>query len=214
MMNKARLVRAAAQWPHFITTSSFHLNALGHGAGKAAKSEILQKRDPQLGDVISRLQNLGTGQLCDADKVINTHISSDKDDFNLKGYEALSLMDTDVMKLRHKPEHRVMVGVARTVQLPRPNDFLAVLHALDELSAGDVLVINTSGSSRAVAGSLFTTEARRRGVSGIVVDGPIRDIDDLDCFAYSTNVTPYAGTVQYVGEGIDTSPVPVLVTVA
>ena len=99
------------------------------------------------------------------------------------------------------------VGLARTVQLPRPNDFLAVLSALTELSAGDVLIVNTGGSTRAVAGSLFTTEAMRRGVRGIVVDGPIRDVADLECFAYSTKITPYAGTVQHVGEGVDASSV-------
>jgi 4-hydroxy-4-methyl-2-oxoglutarate aldolase len=60
-----------------------------------------------------------------------------------------------------------------------------------------------------VAGSLFSEEAARRGVSGIVVDGPIRDVDDLnnDIRVYSTLVTPYAGTVQNPGDGIDVSPV-------
>jgi 4-hydroxy-4-methyl-2-oxoglutarate aldolase len=110
------------------------------------------------------------------------------------------------MKLRHAPKNSgVMIGMARTLQLGRPNDFLAVLVALTQLSAGDVLVVNTGGSTRAVAGSLFTTEATRRGVSGIVVDGPIRDVNELDCFAYSTKITPYAGTVQHIGEGVDAS---------
>jgi len=88
-----------------------------------------------------------------------------------------------------------------------PNDFLAVLCALTELSTGDVLVVNTGGSTRAVAGSLFTTEASRRGCTGIVVDGPIRDVNGLECFAFSTKVTPYAGTVQHLGDGVDTSSV-------
>ena len=79
--------------------------------------------------------------------------------------------------------------------------------ALTELSTGDVLVVNTGGSTRAVAGSLFTTEASRRGCHGIVVDGPIRDVNGLECFAFSTKVTPYAGTVQHLGDGVDTSSV-------
>ena len=91
--------------------------------------------------------------------------------------------------------------------LHSPNDFLAVLCALTELSTGDVLVVNTGGSTRAVAGSLFTTEASRRGCHGIVVDGPIRDVNGLECFAFSTKVTPYAGTVQHLGDGVDTSSV-------
>lgn len=187
-------------------SASVHLAAMGRGAGKAKPAAYPEEHHVK--DIIKRLQKLGTGPLCDADKG-NRHNSSTSDDPELKKYKGLNLMDTDAMKLRHAPKQSggVMIGVARTVQLPRPNDFLAVLSALTELSAGDVLVVNTGGSTRAVAGSLFTTEATRRGVSGIVVDGPIRDVSELECFAYSTKITPYAGTVQHVGEGVDASSV-------
>jgi len=187
-----------------------HLAALGRGAGKAkpVTAHPQEQEGHDVKDIIKRLRKLGTGPLCDADKG-NKHTSSTSDDPDLKKYKGLNLMDTDAMKLRHAPKQSggVMIGVARTVQLPRPNDFLTVLSALTELSAGDVLVVNTGGSTKAVAGSLFTTEAMRRGVSGIVVDGPIRDVTELECFAYSTKVNPYAGTVQHVGEGVDTSSV-------
>jgi 4-hydroxy-4-methyl-2-oxoglutarate aldolase len=41
------------------------------------------------------------------------------------------------------------------------------------------------------------------------VDGPIRDVDDLSCDTrvYSTLVSPYAGTVQHPGEGLDATPI-------
>lgn len=39
------------------------------------------------------------------------------------------------------------------------------------------------------------------------MDGPICDVAELECFAYSTKITPYAGTVQHVGEGVDVSSV-------
>lgn len=118
-------------------------------------------------------------------------------------------MCPNTMKLRsnNANKSKKMIGVARTVQLARPNDFLAVLHALTEVRAGDVLVVNTGGSTRAVAGGLFTTEADRRGCGGLVVDGPVRDVDDLACPTYSTSVNPYAGTIQHPGEGIDVGPV-------
>ena len=41
----------------------------------------------------------------------------------------------------------------------------------------------------------------------MVVDGPVRDVDDLACTTYSTSVTPYAGTIQQPGEGIDSTPI-------
>jgi regulator of RNase E activity RraA len=55
--------------------------------------------------------------------------------------------------------------------------------------------------------SLFTTEAARRGCRGLVVDGPIRDVEDLACPTYSTLVSPYAGTVQHPGDETDIMPI-------
>eukprot|EP00956_Cyclotella_meneghiniana_P002706 scaffold3196_cov81-Cyclotella_meneghiniana.AAC.4 len=121
------------------------------------------------------------------------------------------------MKLRnpiskHESEQtgrsNVMVGIARTVQLTRTNDFLGVLYALSQIRKG-VLVVNTCGSTRAVAGGLFSAEAARRGLSGIIVDGPIRDVEDLspETRVWSTMVSPYAGTVQHPGDGADVTSV-------
>ena len=121
-------------------------------------------------------------------------------------YDGLRLVCPDTMKLRTSKSVK-MIGVVRTVQLSIPNDFLPVLSALNDTRPGDVLVVNTGGSDLAVAGSLFTTEASRRGAKGLVVDGPIRDSGELACPTYSTRVTPYAGTAQHPGEGIDSSPI-------
>lgn len=77
-------------------------------------------------------------------------------------------------------KRKKLLGVARTVQLTQPNDFLAVLHGLYESQPGEVLVINTLHSTRAVAGGLFVTEAYRRGLAGMIVDGPVRDVNDMN----------------------------------
>jgi len=52
---------------------------------------------------------------------------------------------------------------------------VSVIKALDESVAGEVLVIDTQGSTRTVAGELFATEAKRRGLEAILIDGPCRD---------------------------------------
>jgi len=162
-------------------------------------------RDPVVEGIIKRLHPLGSGPLCDADKG-HRLMASTSGDPDVWAYAGIGLMCPNAMKLRSERRTK-MIGVARTVQLARPNDFLAVLSALAEVRPGDVLVVNSSGSTRAVAGGLFTTEAARLGVRGLVVDGPVRDVDDLACPTYSTMVSPYAGTVQHPGEGIDTTPV-------
>ena len=51
--------------------------------------------------------------------------------------------------------------------------------ALDAAEPGDVLVVVNGGGSRAVVGELFATEAKRRGLAGIVVDGLCRDVAGL-----------------------------------
>src|SRR3954470_18712640 len=62
-----------------------------------------------------------------------------------------------------------MAGTAFTVLAE--NDHLPVLSALAEAAPGDVLVIGTGGGSVAVSGELFATEARRRGLAGLVLAG-------------------------------------------
>jgi hypothetical protein len=121
--------------------------------------------------LVQRLQKMATGALCDSDK-LHRQLASKSDDPELKAYEGLRLMCPSSMKLRnpiskHERETtgrtNVMVGIARTVQLTRTNDFLGVLYALSQARQKEVLVVNTCGSTRAVAGSLFSAEAARRG---------------------------------------------------
>lgn len=59
-------------------------------------------------------------------------------------------------------------------------EFLSVLHAIGEAAPGDVLVVQAgSGVPLAALGELLATEAWRRGLGGIVVDGYVRDRSGL-----------------------------------
>jgi 4-hydroxy-4-methyl-2-oxoglutarate aldolase len=96
---------------------------------------------------------------------------------------------------------RKLVGVARTVRCHE--DFLSVIQALAEAQPGEVLVIDTAGSSRAVVGELFSTEAQRRGLAGIVVDGPVRDVRAiamLELPVWARSFCPCSGTTQRLME--------------
>jgi 4-hydroxy-4-methyl-2-oxoglutarate aldolase len=88
-----------------------------------------------------------------------------------------------------------MAGPAFTVLAE--DDHLPVMSALAEAAPGDVLVIATNGGSRAVFGELFATEARRRGLAGIVADGFCRDLRGLRAVGlpvYARGTTPRSGT--------------------
>ena len=70
---------------------------------------------------------------------------------------------------------------------------------LKKASAGDVLVIDSRGSRRALTGGLFPTEAQRRSLAGIVIDGFCRDtatIRKVGIPYYARGRTPFAGTTE------------------
>src|SRR5258707_611685 len=60
----------------------------------------------------------------------------------------------------------------------------------------------SEGGSRALAGELFATEAARRKLAGIVIDGACRDtlqLATLQLPVYASRVCPAAGTAQRLG---------------
>jgi 4-hydroxy-4-methyl-2-oxoglutarate aldolase len=105
--------------------------------------------------LVERLMAIEVSALCDADK-------------------GLPVVDPAIRAM--VPDVR-MAGPALTVVAE--DDHLPVFSALAEAAPGDVLVIVTGGRRLAVAGELFATEARRRGVAGIVIDGFCRDVAGL-----------------------------------
>ncbi|MGJ7515172.1 RraA family protein [Pseudomonas baetica] len=72
-----------------------------------------------------------------------------------------------------------MCGPAFTLRV-RPGDNLMVHKALMMVQPGDVLVIDGGGDvSQAVIGGLVRTTALRVKLGGIVIDGAVRDLEEL-----------------------------------
>ena len=124
-------------------------------------------------DLVERLLAIDVSALSDADK-------------------SLPVVDPGLRAMI--PDVR-MAGPAFT--LLAEDDHLPVMAALTEAAPGDVLVIATGGSSRAVFGELFATEARRRGLAGIVADGFCRDLRglrEIGLPVFARGTTPRSGT--------------------
>lgn len=91
-----------------------------------------------------------------------------------------------------KDKVRVMTGLTTHAGRPylcgpaltlacAPEDNLAVHVALYQAQPGTVLVADGTGTTRcALLGELMATDAANQGLAGLVLQGPIRDIADID----------------------------------
>ena len=92
------------------------------------------------------------------------------------------------------PKAQMMAGPAFTVKC-RAGDNLTLHAALNYCSEGDVLVVsNEEDSTRSLMGEIMMAYLYlQKKVAGIVLDGPIRDIDEIgkwDFPVYCTGTTP------------------------
>jgi len=82
-------------------------------------------------------------------------------------------------------------------------DNLAIHVAVAEAPAGSVLVVDVgSDGARGYWGEVLTTGAEARGLSGLVIDGGVRDVDALEAHAFpvfSTMVALRGATKQEPG---------------
>ena len=91
-----------------------------------------------------------------------------------------------------------LFGQAVTVRCEAP-DFGAVLHALDLIGKGEVLVIDAGGHrDTAMIGDILSGHLRAKGIAGIVCDGAVRDTGTLggwsDFPVFSRWITPRGPT--------------------
>lgn len=121
----------------------------------------------------------------------------------LRGVQVSSLCDADKTLPVLDPGIRPMLADVRLVgpafPVTAPGDHLPVFAALAAAPPGAVLVVATGGATVAVSGELFATEAARRGLAGIVVDGYCRDLRGLRSVGlpvYARGATPMAGTTN------------------
>jgi 3-hexulose-6-phosphate synthase/6-phospho-3-hexuloisomerase len=93
-------------------------------------------------------------------------------------------------------------GKALTVRT-YPGDWAKPVESVDLAEPGTVIVIDAGGGGKAVWGELATWSCVQKGVSGVVVDGAVRDIDvirDLRFPVFAKTVNPTAGDPKGFGE--------------
>ena len=95
-----------------------------------------------------------------------------------------------------------MVGQALTARTI-DGDWAKPIEAIDKAEAGWVLVVDVNRGKTAVWGELATWSAKRKGLAGVVIDGAVRDYDDLLKIKFpifSRYIVPNAGEPKGCGE--------------
>jgi 3-hexulose-6-phosphate synthase/6-phospho-3-hexuloisomerase len=101
-----------------------------------------------------------------------------------------------------EPGELKFAGPAVTVRTYN-GDWSAPVQAIDHAKPGDVIVIDACQGETAVWGELATNSCRSRGVVGVVIDGAVRDIDDIRQMKFplfARHFTPTAGEPKGFGE--------------
>ncbi len=95
-----------------------------------------------------------------------------------------------------------IVGKAVTVST-MDGDWAKTVEAIDVAGKGDVLVIKCSGDKIAVWGELATRSCINKGIEGVIIDGAVRDVDDIRELGYplfAKREVPNAGEPKGFGE--------------
>jgi len=105
-----------------------------------------------------------------------------------------SMNRTAAVSYRIKPLNKArLLGPAFTVKVPE-GDNLMFHKAMDMAKPGDVIVIDAGGDpSRAIFGALMINYCKVRGLGGVIVDGSVRDSEELaelDFPVYAIGTTP------------------------
>ncbi len=95
-----------------------------------------------------------------------------------------------------------IVGKAVTVST-MDGDWAKPVEAINVAGEGDVLVIKVSGYNAAVWGELATRSCINRKISGVIIDGAVRDVDDIRELGFplfARKEVPNAGEPKGFGE--------------
>ena len=108
------------------------------------------------------------------------------------------------IKLQSAPKNPINVGRALTIKT-RSGDNLMLHKALNMAKPGDVLIVSNDGgeSYRSLIGEIMFTYLASTGAAGIIIDGPIRDIDavrKMEMPIYATGTNPAGPYKEGPGE--------------
>lgn len=146
-------------------------------------------------NISERLQRLHTALLCD---VLDT-----------MGFRSSSI-GVGIRPLRSDMKVAGRAFTMRCVPVDQVPDkpYVALLAAYESMQAGDMIVIETGDRVSAMWGELLTTAAMAKGVRGVLMDGMVRDVDQIieigfPVFAAGYSPLDSAGRQEVVSHNIN-----------
>jgi len=141
-------------------------------------------------EIFQRLSKLTTPAICDASP------------------------DVRIMDKKIKSKSNIKQCIGRTYTVNSNQDSLSTMQALDDVQAflafldckDDVvpiiMMIASCGAKVALAGEVCVRVAKARGFGGVIIDGPYRDIDEIEACNlpfFAKGTYPQSGTKDKVG---------------
>lgn len=127
----------------------------------------------------------------------------------LKGYgtpalsDGLNKFNTLCPEIKPISDDTRVAGPAFTVRL-RPGDNLMLHKAIGLAQPGDIIVVDTCGSNNnSIMGDLMASAAFKKGIAAIIIDGGIRDVQELrekKFPVFARFITPAVGDKDGPGE--------------
>ncbi|MBI82997.1 MAG: hypothetical protein CMJ81_07365 [Planctomycetaceae bacterium] len=162
----------------FIHSSSWKIWLLVFLAGFFGLEVALQfaaGRSTHSDSLLSQLENIPAATLSDAvDEVVGQR--------GFMSYDMRPVSSTQRMVGRAKT---VLFGALDSVTNEKGNGPFHGVQVIDESGPGDIMVVVTGDLNVTGLGGLMATTAQVRGMSGVVVDGAVRDVDEIQALGLS-----------------------------
>jgi 3-hexulose-6-phosphate synthase/6-phospho-3-hexuloisomerase len=100
------------------------------------------------------------------------------------------------------PRGTRMAGRVLTVRTA-DGDWAKPVEAIDVAEPGDVIVIDAGEGKAAIWGELASWSCKLKGIAGVVIDGAVRDVQDILALGFpvfATHIVPNAGEPKGMGE--------------
>jgi len=148
-------------------------------------------------DLLSQLKNIPAATLSDAvDEVVGQR--------GFMSYDMRPVGATQRMVGRAKT---VLFGALDSVTNEKGNGPFHAVQVIDESGPGDIMVVVTGNLNVTGLGGLMATTAQVRGMSGVVVDGAVRDVDEIEAlglpvFCRSISPSTMLGRAASIGRDV------------